>query len=275
MNKKYTILLLGSGGREHAFAWKINQSSLCNKLFVAPGNAGTSEIAENVNLSINDFESIGKFSLKNNIDFILVGPEEPLVKGIKNYFLENITLNHIPVIGPDKFGAMLEGSKDFAKEFMIKYKIPTALYHTFTPQNISEGISHIKNQTLPIVLKADGLAAGKGVIIAQSHKEAEDALKNMLGGQFGEAGNKVVIEDFLKGIEVSVFVLTDGETNVGNSLNKVEGMLKAFKIPIYTIGYNANVKVLQNLSSINEAASINADSEDVVYKLENLFNAQM
>ena len=211
MNKKYTILLLGSGGREHAFAWKINQSSLCNKLFVAPGNAGTSEIAENVNLSINDFESIGKFSLKNNIDFILVGPEEPLVKGIKNYFLENITLNHIPVIGPDKFGAMLEGSKDFAKEFMIKYKIPTALYHTFTPQNISEGISHIKNQTLPIVLKADGLAAGKGVIIAQSHKEAEDALKNMLGGQFGEAGNKVVIEDFLKGIEVSVFVLTDGE----------------------------------------------------------------
>jgi phosphoribosylamine--glycine ligase len=213
-HSRYKILLLGAGGREHALAWKLSQSPLLEKLYVAPGNAGTSEVAENVKISVTDFEQIGFFVLLKQINMVVVGPEEPLVKGIRDYFLENPALAHIPVIGPDKTGAMLEGSKDFAKEFMFRHQIPTAAYQTFTSATLTEGIGFLKKQSLPVVLKADGLAAGKGVIICQSYEEAEENLKTMLAGQFGDASSKVVIESFLSGIEVSVFVLTDGNSYV-------------------------------------------------------------
>jgi phosphoribosylamine--glycine ligase len=206
------ILILGSGGREHAFAWKISQSPLCDNLFVAPGNAGTAELATNLPISYNDFESVAKAVRANDIDLLLVGPEEPLVSGIVDYFEERSEFSKLKIIGPNKAGAQLEGSKDFSKLFMQKYGIPTASSRTFTPETLAIGLEYLENHPLPIVLKADGLAAGKGVIIAEKHKDAEIAFNEMLvDGKFGAAGNKVVVEQFLKGIELSVFVLCDGE----------------------------------------------------------------
>jgi phosphoribosylamine---glycine ligase len=206
------ILILGSGGREHAFAWKISQSPLCNKVYVAPGNAGTADIAINVPIGINDFEELGNFCIENEVNLIVVGPEEPLVKGIRNYFNEKPSLKHIHLIGPDKTGAMLEGSKEFSKNFMHKYGIPTAASKSFTKETYLDGLAYLEASKMPIVLKADGLAAGKGVIIAQNLSEAKTALEEMLlKSKFGAASDKVVIESFLKGIELSVFVLSDGE----------------------------------------------------------------
>ncbi len=208
------ILLLGSGGRECAFAWKMSQSALCSKLFIAPGNAGTSAFGTNVKLNQNDFEAIKNFSLKENIGLIVVGPEEPLVNGIHDFFANNETVAHIPVIGPKKEGAILEGSKDFSKEFMKRHQIPTAKYQSFSNENLSEGLAYLANHAMPVVLKADGLAAGKGVLIIDNVAEAQEELKLMLGGKFGNAGSTVVIEEFLTGIELSVFVLTDGKDYV-------------------------------------------------------------
>ncbi|NIJ51126.1 phosphoribosylamine--glycine ligase [Dyadobacter arcticus] len=206
------ILILGSGGREHAFAWKIAQSPLCDSLFVAPGNAGTAGIATNLSISYNDFDSIGNAILQNYIELVIVGPEEPLVNGIVDYFESRPDLSRVKVIGPNKAGARLEGSKDFSKQFMQKYAIPTASSRTFTAETLEIGLEYLEAHPLPIVLKADGLAAGKGVIIAEKHAEAEIAFKAMLlDGKFGTAGSKVVVEQFLKGVELSVFVLTDGE----------------------------------------------------------------
>lgn len=207
------ILIVGSGGREHTFAWKIKQSPLCKKLFVAPGNGGTEGIATNVPIQVTEFEKLGKFSVENQIDLVLVGPEVPLVEGIVDYFKSKDALKQIPVIGPSKDGAMLEGSKDFSKNFMVKYGIPTAASKTFTANDLKFGLEYIETQSLPIVLKADGLAAGKGVIIAQSKDEAKTALREMLEDKkFGEASAKVVIEQYLDGIELSVFTISDGTT---------------------------------------------------------------
>ena len=206
------ILLLGNGGREHAFAWKIQKSKKCTKLFVAPGNAGTAEIAVNVEISVTEFEGIADFVLQNSIEMVVVGPEEPLVKGIVDFFQQNPKLSHIPIIGPSKRGALLEGSKDFSKRFMVRNHIPTAAYGSFTKETLEDGLEFIEKQSPPIVLKADGLAAGKGVLICTSKEEAKSSLKEMLVDQkFGEASSKVVIEQFLDGIELSVFVATDGK----------------------------------------------------------------
>jgi phosphoribosylamine--glycine ligase len=207
-----TILLLGSGGREHALAWKMLQSSKCSKLFVAPGNAGTSQIATNVSLNILDFDAIKTFALAEKVDMIVVGPEDPLVHGIYDFFKNDVALNHIPVIGPSKMGAQLEGSKEFAKEFLIKHKIPTAAYDSFTKETVEKGCNFLETLQPPYVLKADGLAAGKGVLIIQDLEEAKTELRNMLlHEKFGTASAKVVIEEFLDGIELSCFVLTDGK----------------------------------------------------------------
>lgn len=207
-----TILLLGSGGREHAFAWKMLQSSKCSKLFVAPGNAGTGQIAINVDISTTDFESIKSFSIGEKVDLIVVGPEDPLVSGIYDYFKNDPSLQHIPVIGPSKIGAQLEGSKEFAKEFLIKHKIPTAAYDSFTKDTVEKGCRFLETLQPPYVLKADGLAAGKGVLILNDLLEAQTELRNMLvHAKFGAASSKVVIEEFLDGIELSCFVLTDGK----------------------------------------------------------------
>ncbi len=207
------ILLLGSGGREHAFAWKIVQSTDCTQLFIAPGNAGTAEIATNVSISVTDFEGIRDFINSNNIDLVVVGPEEPLVKGLVDYLQNEPSTAKTPVVGPSQLGATLEGSKDFSKRFMQRNNIPTAAYETFTPDQIEAGIVYLKKQKLPIVLKADGLAAGKGVLICLTLEEAISSLKEMLLDQkFGEASSKVVIEEFLTGIELSVFVATDGKS---------------------------------------------------------------
>lgn len=206
------ILLLGSGGREHALAWKINQSDKINKLYIAPGNAGTSEVGENINIDILDFEAIKTCVIEKNIDMLVVGPEQPLVDGIGDYFLEDSILQKIPVIGPVKAGAILEGSKDFAKDFMMKYNIPTAKYKSITNSNIEEGKKFLESLSAPYVLKADGLAAGKGVLILDDLDEAKKALEEMLAGQFGDASATVVIEEFLDGIELSVFVITDGKS---------------------------------------------------------------
>lgn len=207
------ILLLGSGGREHALAWKIAQSPLLTQLFIAPGNAGTMLCGENVAMNVTDFESIKQFVLKNNIDLILVGPEDPLVKGIHDFFLADPLLTHIPVIGPVAAAAQLEGSKDFAKQFMIRHGIPTAAYRTFSPGTIEEGISFINTLKPPYVLKADGLAAGKGVMICQTEEEAAAEFISMLrDAKFGKASAQVVVEEFLTGIECSSFVITDGNS---------------------------------------------------------------
>jgi len=208
--KNYRILLLGSGGREHALAWKIAQSEKCEKLFIAPGNAGTSNCGENVDIKADDFEALKNFALKNNVNMIVVGPEDPLVKGIYDEFRNDERTCHIPVIGPSKAGAVLEGSKDFAKGFMQRHHIPTARYKTFNGTNIDEGLRFLETLKAPYVLKADGLCAGKGVLILPTLDEAKHELKEMLGGMFGNASANVVIEEFLSGIECSVFVLTDG-----------------------------------------------------------------
>jgi phosphoribosylamine--glycine ligase len=205
------ILIIGSGGREHAFAWKIKQSPLCKNLFIAPGNSGTSLFGTNLPIEISDFESLAATSIKNNIELILVGPEEPLVKGITDYFQQNELTKHIKIVGPSKEASKLEGSKAFAKAFMQRHGIPTAGYKEFTQDNYEEGIEYITHHSYPLVLKADGLAAGKGVLICNSLLEARAEFELMLlGAKFGDAGKKIIVEDFLTGIEMSVFVLTDG-----------------------------------------------------------------
>lgn len=205
------ILLLGSGGREHALAWKIAQSKQCTKLYVAPGNAGTKDLAENVDIKADDFKAIKQFCLKQAIEMVVVGPEDPLVKGIYDELKSDADTSHIAVIGPTKAGAQLEGSKDFAKAFMERHNIPTARYQTFDGEHLSEGLSFLETLQPPYVLKADGLCAGKGVLILPTIDEAKNELKEMLGGMFGNASSRVVIEEYLSGIECSVFVLTDGE----------------------------------------------------------------
>ena len=205
------ILLLGSGGRESAFAWKLSKSPKCEKLFIAPGNAGTAQYGTNVNIKVTDFAGIGAFAVENNIDMVLVGPEEPLVKGIHDFFLADERLKNIPVIGPQAEGAQLEGSKDFSKQFMVRHNIPAAASRTFTRDTLQEGFDYLPTIGLPIVLKADGLAAGKGVLICLTLEEAKLELAEMLTeAKFGNASSKVVVEQFLQGIELSVFVLTDG-----------------------------------------------------------------
>lgn len=206
------ILVLGSGGREHAFAWKLAQSNKLEKLYVAPGNAGTEELAENVNINPNDFEKVGAFVLDKAIDMVIVGPEDPLVNGIHDFFLNDENLKQVAVIGPEKAAAQMEGSKDFAKDFMARHKIPTAQYRSITSENLEEGYQFLESLKAPYVLKADGLAAGKGVLIIEDLKEAKNSLKEMIGGMFGAASATVVIEEFLSGIELSVFVLTDGKS---------------------------------------------------------------
>ena len=205
------ILLLGSGGREHALAWKIAQSKQVEKLYIAPGNAGTGNCGENVNIGVNDFEELKKFVYTNHIDMVVVGPEDPLVKGIYDNFANDPLTCNIPVIGPSKAGAVLEGSKDFAKAFMQRHNIPTARYQTFDGTTVEEGLKFLETLSAPYVLKADGLCAGKGVLILPTLDEAKRELKEMLGGMFGNASAQVVIEEFLSGIECSVFVLTDGK----------------------------------------------------------------
>lgn len=204
------ILLLGSGGREHALAWKIAQSAKCSKLFIAPGNAGTAEVGENIAIGVNEFDRLKEFTIKEKVDMVVVGPEDPLVNGIYDAFKEDARTATIPVIGPSKAGAVLEGSKDFAKAFMKRHGIPTAAYETFDGTTIEEGMRFLETLKAPYVLKADGLAAGKGVLILPTLEEAKHELREMLGGMFGNASAKVVIEEFLSGIECSVFVLTDG-----------------------------------------------------------------
>ena len=206
------ILILGSGGREHAFAWKLAQSPLCDTLFVAPGNAGTAQIATNLPINFSDFPAVAEAIRANNVDLLVIGPEEPLVKGIVDFMRQQPDLAHLRIVGPDAKGAQLEGSKDFSKQFMQRYGIPTASSQTFTAATLTDGLAYLETHPLPIVLKADGLAAGKGVIIAETLADAQAALRDILDGQrFGEAGSKVVVEQFLRGIELSVFVLTDGE----------------------------------------------------------------
>lgn len=208
---RMNILIIGSGGRESAFAYKLAKSPKLNQLFIAPGNAGTSQYGQNVNLKVTDFDGIADFALANKVDMVLVGPEEPLVKGIHDYFLAREDVKHIPVIGPQQEGAQLEGSKDFSKEFMIRHNIPTAAYKSFDKTNLEEGLAYLDTQKLPIVLKADGLAAGKGVLICETLADAKAELTAMIAdAKFGDASSVVVIEEFLKGIELSVFVLTDG-----------------------------------------------------------------
>ena len=209
------ILLLGSGGREHALAWKLNQSIWANPLYIAPGNAGTSQCGINVDLDLNDFDAIGKFCENKKIEMVVVGPEDPLVKGLWDYFKSKTSLEKIYFLGPSQKGAQLEGSKAFAKTFMLRHEIPTAHYKEFTIDNYQEGVKYLKEHSLPIVLKADGLAAGKGVVICHNHVEAIAEFELMIQqSKFGEASKKVVVEEFLDGIEVSVFVLTDGKNYV-------------------------------------------------------------
>ena len=205
------LLLLGSGGREHALAWKIAQSPKIEKLYIAPGNAGTSEVGENVAIKADDFAAIKEFVVKNDINMVVVGPEDPLVKGIYDYFKNDEALKNVPVIGPSKAGAVLEGSKEFAKGFMQRHHIPTAGYNSITAANLEEGLAFLETLEAPYVLKADGLCAGKGVLILPTLEEAKKELKEMLSGMFGDASATVVIEEFLSGIECSVFVLTDGK----------------------------------------------------------------
>lgn len=209
------ILILGSGGREHAYCWKISQSKLCDKLWIAPGNAGTAELGQNIEIDINDFEAVKKICLQHKIDLVVVGPEEPLVNGIFDFFSSDEELKNIIITGPSKAGAQLEGSKAFAKAFMKKYAIPTAKYKEFDITNFDEGVEYIQHHPLPVVLKADGLAAGKGVIICNNYVEALSEYELMIQkSKFGNAGKKVVVEEFLDGIELSVFVLTDGRNYV-------------------------------------------------------------
>lgn len=207
------ILLLGSGGREHALAWKMAQSTYCEQLFIAPGNAGTAQYGQNLDIAVSDFEKIKTFCIENAISLVVPGSEEPLVKGIYDYFQQDAALQHIPVMGPSALGAQLEGSKAFAKQFMLRHNIPTAAYREFSEENYEEGVAYLRAHSLPIVLKADGLAAGKGVVILSDHEEAVAEFSQMIKeAKFGDASRKVVVEQFLTGIELSVFVLTDGHS---------------------------------------------------------------
>ena len=206
------VLLLGSGGREHALAWKIAQSAKVEKLFIAPGNAGTQNVGENVDIKADDFEALKNFVVENGVDMVIVGPEDPLVKGVYDDFKNDERTKNVPVIGPSKSGAVLEGSKDFAKQFMKRHNIPTAKYETFDGTTVEEGLKFLETLKAPYVLKADGLCAGKGVLILPTLEEAKKEFKEMLGGMFGNASARVVIEEFLSGIECSVFALTDGKT---------------------------------------------------------------
>ena len=205
------LLLLGSGGREHALAWKIAQSPKIEKLYIAPGNAGTRNVGENIAIKADDFTAIKEFVIANEVNMVVVGPEDPLVKGVYDFFKEDEALQNVPVIGPSKLGAVLEGSKEFAKEFMMRHHIPTAGYKSVTAENLEEGLAFLETLEAPYVLKADGLCAGKGVLILPTLEEAQKELKEMLSGMFGDASTTVVIEEFLSGIECSVFVLTDGK----------------------------------------------------------------
>ncbi len=205
------ILIIGSGGREHALGWKIAQSKKLNRLFFAPGNAGTAEIGTNINVGVSDFENIKLAVIENQIDMMVIGPEVPLVEGLHDYFANDSSLSSVKVVGPKKVGAMLEGSKDFAKDFMIRHQIPTASHFTVTSENLDKGLAFLETLNSPYVLKADGLAAGKGVLINPDLDETKKSLKEMLEGQFGDASKKVVIEEFLSGIELSVFAITDGK----------------------------------------------------------------
>ena len=249
------ILLVGGGGREHTLAWKISQSKLCDKLFIAPGNAGTTQFGENIAITINDFEALAQFCINNSIAMLIVGPEEPLVKGIYNFFKENPSTAHIQVIGPSKQASQLEGSKAFAKAFMDRHNIPTAKYKEFDAVSYEEGMQYIRNHPLPIVLKADGLAAGKGVIICNNHIEALAEFQLMIQhSKFGEAGKRVVVEQFLDGIEVSVFVLTDGKNyvvlpeakdykkiGIGDKGPNTGGMGAVSPVPFVTVAYMETV----------------------------------
>ena len=209
------ILILGSGGREHTFAWKISQSPLCKKLFIAPGNGGTSRYGENIYVDINNFDEIKSLVIENKIDFVLVGPEDPLVNGIVDYFEQSYELKNVKIFGPNKLGAQLEGSKSFSKSFMKRHEIPSANFKSFDVNEVDEGIKFLRNSSPPFVLKADGLAAGKGVIISKDLESAENSFQNMLiNKQFGEASKKVLIEEFLSGIEISCFIITDGENYI-------------------------------------------------------------
>ena len=213
--KKLNIWVLGSGGREHTFCWKLAQSKMTDRLFVAPGNAGTKALATNLDIGVNDFDALKNAVIQNNIDLVVVGPEDPLVNGIHDFFLNNDQLNKIPVIGPQKLGATLEGSKEFAKDFMSRHNIPTAQYGSFTPEKIQDGYAFLEQMKPPYVLKADGLAAGKGVLIINDLDNAKKELfKMLLNKKFGKASSKVVIEEFLSGIELSCFVLTDGKNYI-------------------------------------------------------------
>ena len=249
------ILVLGSGGREHAIAWKIASSPKLGKLYVAPGNAGTREIAENVAIKADDFDAVAEFVRKAKIDMVVVGPEDPLVKGIVDYFSAKPEFKELMVVGPDKLSAQLEGSKEFAKMFMQKYGIPTAKYLSITTENISEGEKFLESVNPPYVLKADGLAAGKGVLILENLDEAKRELRNMLGGKFGSAGSKVVLEQYLDGIECSVFALTDGKSYVllpeakdykrigeGNTGLNTGGMGSVSPVPFYDNNFAQKVE---------------------------------
>ena len=249
------ILVLGSGGREHAIAWKIAASPKLGKLYVAPGNAGTREIAENVAIKADDFDAVAEFVRKAKIDMVVVGPEDPLVKGIVDYFSAKPEFKELMIIGPDKLSAQLEGSKEFAKMFMQKYGIPTAKYLSITAENISEGEKFLESVNPPYVLKADGLAAGKGVLIIDNLDEAKRELRNMLGGKFGSAGSKVVLEQYLDGIECSVFALTDGKSYVllpeakdykrigeGNTGLNTGGMGSVSPVPFYDANFARKVE---------------------------------
>ncbi|MFY8109879.1 MAG: phosphoribosylamine--glycine ligase, partial [Bacteroidia bacterium] len=205
------ILLIGSGGREHAFAEQLTKSAHCSQLYIMPGNAGTAQLGKNILINPNDFPAVAEFCITNDIKLLVVGPEEPLVRGIRDYFEADEKLSQIAFVGPGQAGAIMEGSKDWSKAFMLKYGVPTAAYQTFTAETITDGIEYVKKHSLPVVLKADGLAAGKGVLICQTHKEAVEELSAMIAEKkFGDASKKVVIEEFMNGIECSVFVLMDG-----------------------------------------------------------------